>query len=207
MDAGEKATSQIIGTGAVAAATAHSQPRAPNLGGVVVAYVCENCGRTGRVPSSGIRRRPTLPDFAWPLPIQEVAVPCAGRLQPEHFLKALEDGADAVGVICCAEGNCHHVEGNRRCQRRLDYVAGLVEAAGLGRDRLMMFHLPGSAAEDMALGTAGAAAIAPSLGTTIAAVREAFLARLATLSHNPLGKGDLPDESPYEVDSQDESDE
>jgi len=180
---------------------------------VVVAFICENCARPGLVPSSGIRRRPTTPDFAWPFPVGEVVVPCAGRLQPEHFLKAFEDGADAIGVICCEEGNCHHLEGNRRCSRRLDYVSGLLEQVGLGANRLMIFHLPGSAVEDMALGlAAGASSTAtPVLDATvkgkIAEVREQFVARLATISRNPLCKGALPDESPYEVDSEDESDE
>ena len=180
---------------------------------VVVAFICENCARPGLVPSSGIRRRPTTPDFAWPFPVGEVVVPCAGRLQPEHFLKAFEDGADAVGVICCEEGNCHHLEGNRRCSRRLDYVSGLLEQVGLGANRVMIFHLPGSAVEDMALGLdAGARSTAmPVLDATvkgkIAEVREQFVARLASISRNPLCKGALPDQSPYEVDSEDESDE
>ena len=180
---------------------------------VVVAFICENCARPGLVPSSGIRRRPTTPDFNWPFPVGEVVVPCAGRLQPEHFLKAFEDGADAIGVICCEDGNCHHLEGNRRCSRRLDYVSGLIEQVGLGANRLMIFHLPGSAAEDMALGVdAGASLTAmPVLDATvtrkIAEVREQFIARLASITRNPLCKGALPDESPYEVDSEDESDE
>jgi len=180
---------------------------------VLVAFICENCARPGLVPSSGIRRRPTTPDFAWPFPVGEVVVPCAGRLQPEHFLKAFEDGADAIGVICCEEGNCHHLEGNRRCGRRLDYVSGLLDQVGLGANRLMVFHLPGSAAEDMALGlTSGASPspildIDPVVKRKIADVREQFIARLATIPRNPLCKGTLPDESPYEVDSEDESDE
>lgn len=180
---------------------------------VVVAFICENCARPGLVPSSGIRRRPTTPDFAWPFPVGEVVVPCAGRLQPEHFLKALEDGADAIGVICCEEGNCHHLEGNRRCSRRLDYVGGLLDQVGLGANRLVILHLPGSAAEDMALGLDPAAKplASPVLDATvkrkIAEVREQFIARLASIPRNPLCKGALPDESPYEVDSEDESDE
>ena len=179
----------------------------------MVAFICENCARPGLVPSSGIRRRPTTPDFAWPFPVGEVVVPCAGRLQPEHFLKAFEDGADAIGVICCEEGNCHNLEGNRRCSRRLDYVGGLLDQVGLGANRLVILHLPGSAAEDMALGLDPAAnpMASPVLDVTvkrkIAEVREQFIARLASIPRNPLCKGALPDESPYEVDSEDESDE
>ena len=69
----------------------------------------------------------------------------------------------------------------------------------------MIFSFRLGAAEDMAMGI-GDAPAAPNLNEKIMAVREAFLARLATLSRNPLGKGELPDESPYEVDSADESD-
>jgi coenzyme F420-reducing hydrogenase delta subunit len=177
---------------------------------IVVAFVCENAGRAGYVPSSGIRRRPSTPDFAWPLPVKEVVVPCAGRLQPEHFLKALEDGADAIGVICCEEGNCHHLEGNHRCARRLAYVDGMLQQIGLGSGRLKIFHLPGSAKEDMALGLNPSAAspLDPAMSIKVAAVRDAFVAHLATVAPSPMRTiRDLPEESPYEVDDSDESDE
>lgn len=176
---------------------------------VVVAYICENAGRAGVAPSSGIRRRPTTPDFGWPFPVTEIVVPCAGRLQPEHFLKVFEDGADAVGVVCCEEGNCHHLEGNRRCARRLDHVDGMLKQIGLGGGRLKVFHLPGSAKEDMALGLNpnAASTFDPAMSRKVAAVRDAFVAHLATVSPNPMRKGALPDESPYEVESEDDSDE
>ena len=194
-------------TGAAIAPTSIGRDRAASGERVIVAFVCENAGRPGFTPSSGIRRRPVLPDFAWPFPIHEVPVPCAGRLQPEHFLKALEDGADAIGVICCEEGSCHHLEGNRRCRRRLDHVSGLVKQAGLDGDRLMIFHLPGSAAQDMALGVGATPSADGAMSGKIATVRDAFVARLAKVSRSPLAKGELTDESPYEVDSEDESDE
>jgi hypothetical protein len=85
-------------------------------------------------------------------------------------------------------------------------VGGLIEEAGLSKDRLMLFHLPGSAGEDMALGVGVSGPVAFGLADKVAAVREAFVERLGELSRNPLGMGELPDESPYDVDSQDESD-
>jgi len=176
---------------------------------VVIAYICENAGRAGLAPSSGIRRRPSAPDFGWPFAVKEILVPCAGRLQPEHLLKAFEDGADAIGVICCEEGNCHHLEGNRRCARRFDHVDGLLKQIGLGEGRLKIFHLPGSAKEDMALGLNPNAAPVLDAGMSrkVAAVRDAFVSHLATVSPNPMRKGALPDESPYEVEDEDDSDE
>jgi coenzyme F420-reducing hydrogenase delta subunit len=176
---------------------------------IVVVFVCENAGRAGFVPSSGIRRRPGTPDFAWPFPVKEVMVPCAGRLQPEHFLKAFEDGADTVGVICCEEGNCHHLEGNRRCSRRLEHVDGMLQQIGLGSGRVRMLHLPGSAREDMALGLNPARALPldPAMPGKVAAVRDDFVAHVTTVAPNPMRIFDLPEESPYEVDDSDESDE
>jgi coenzyme F420-reducing hydrogenase delta subunit len=188
---------------------------APSLGKttsderVLIAFICENCARPGLVPTSGIRRRPTTPDFAWPFPVTEIVVPCAGRLQPEHFLKAFEDGVDAISVVCCEEGNCHHLEGSRRCQRRLAQVNGLLDQIGLGANRLMIFHLPGSAAQDMALGVSPGLSpvLDPAMNRKVEAVRDAFVGRVATIPANPMRKGPLPDESPYEVENDDDSDE
>jgi hypothetical protein len=109
-------------------------------------------------------------------------------LQPEHVLKTLEDGADAVAVICCEEGNCHHLEGNRRCAHRLEHVGKMIEEIGLGTGRLLLFHLPGSAAEDMALGVSPQVALPPNqdFKRKIDAVREELRARLQNIPRNPL---------------------
>jgi len=45
------------------------------------------------------------------------------------------------------------------------------------------------------------------MGHKVAAVRDAFVAHLATVSPNPMRRGALPDESPYEVENDDDSDE
>lgn len=174
-----------------------------------VIFVCENSARAGRVPTSGNRFPPETPDFGWPFPVQEVVVPCAGRLQPEHLLKAFEGGADAVGVVCCEEGNCHHHEGNKRCRRRIDAVSSMLEEVGLGKGRLMLFHLPGSAVQDMALG-AGASAPAsldPTLKQKVAAIRDQVVAAVASLAPTPLRATGLSDDVPYELENEDDSDE
>jgi len=175
----------------------------------IVVFVCENSVRAGRVPTSGKRYRPQTPEFGWPFPVQEVVVPCAGRLQPEHFLKAFEAGADAVGVVCCEEGNCHHHEGNKRCRRRVEAVSSILGQIGLGQQRLMLFHLPGSAVQDMALGVGEAklGSVDPTVKAKVAAVRDEFVARAAALAPNPLRATALPENVPYELESEDDSDE
>jgi coenzyme F420-reducing hydrogenase delta subunit len=176
---------------------------------VKVVFVCENSARAGRIPTSGKRFRPETPDFGWPFPVQEVVVPCAGRLQPEHFLKAFEGGADAVGVVCCEEGNCHHHEGNKRCRRRIEAVSSLLEEVGLGKGRLMLFHLPGSAVQDMALGAgaSAAASVDPTLTQKVATVRDQFVAGVAALAPTPLRTTGLSEDVPYQLESEDDSDE
>lgn len=158
----------------------------------VTVFRCVNCSRPGRVPPSGLERCSLRPRVERPIPMHEVVLPCTGRLQPEHLLKAFEAGARAVCVIACAGDNCHYLEGSRRAERRVEYVRQLLDELGLGSERLMLFHLPGSAHEDMTLGWAprdGSPARQlneEELGLRLAAVYEKVIAKVDALGPNPL---------------------
>ena len=172
----------------------------------VTAFVCVNCARPGAAPSS-TRPRPVPPAFNWPMPVNEIQVPCAGRLQPEHVLKAFEEGSSLVCVIACQDDNCHHVEGCHRARKRLDYVRGLLDEIGLGGDRLAMFQLPGSAREDMAAGENGPfAALVSSemLAQQIQAIRDDVTARVEALFPNPLYKAQEIEEEVSAVENTDD---
>ncbi len=179
--------------------------------GPVTVFVCVNCARPGVRPTSAGRAPPAAPDFGWPMPVEQVLLPCTGRLQPEHVLKAFEAGADAVCAIGCREGNCHHLEGSKRCARRVEYVRGILDQVGLGGERLLFFTLPGSAAEDLALGAGRPApALDPAaLTAQLAGIREAVTATLRQLSPSPLrGRaatrdGNSPDETDPGDDNED----
>jgi F420-non-reducing hydrogenase iron-sulfur subunit len=41
-----------------------------------------------------------------------VRVPCTGKVDVIHMLRAFEKGADGVYVVGCMEGDCHYNEGN-----------------------------------------------------------------------------------------------
>jgi F420-non-reducing hydrogenase iron-sulfur subunit len=157
----------------------------------VTVFLCANCARDGKTPESANRQRPSVPSFAWPFPAQEVVISCAGRLQPEHVLKAFESGARLVSVIACSEDNCHHLEGSSRCARRVDYVRGILDEIGLGRERLLLSHLPGTASEDMALaaGRPGRVYDADAARALVTEVRAEVLRVLDTLTPTPL---DIP---------------
>ena len=181
---------------------------------VATVFICANCARRGFTPTSGVRYRPCIPHFSWPFETCEVLVPCAGRLQPEHLLKAFEEGARVVGVVACAEDNCHCLEGSCRAARRVDYVRRILDDIGLGGRRLMLFHLPGSAREDMVMGLDAGALVGPLLRDDLArqmqAVRDEVAACLARVPRHPLTKPERPAsaaatlEEVYETDDSDE---
>lgn len=154
----------------------------------ITLFVCANCARPAQVSSSSGRPRAVVPDFNWPGPVKQVIVPCTGRLQPEHVLKAFESGSSIVSVVACREDNCHYIEGSRRCARRLEYIRSLLSEIGLGDGRLLLFHLPGSASQDLALssGKSADSEFPDSLRAQIEAVRDQAIEALRANPPNPL---------------------
>ncbi len=63
-------------------------------------------------------------------------LPCSGRIDPLHLMRALESGADKVYLVTCPEGACHYREGNIRAKKRLAYTQSLIEEIGLDPERL-----------------------------------------------------------------------
>lgn len=156
----------------------------------VTVFLCANCARPARAATSAGFPRPSVPDFGWPFPVHQVLVSCTGRLQPEHVLKAFDSGSDAVCMVACQEDDCHYVEGSKRCSRRAAYIRRILDEIGLGGRRLMLFNLPGTAAEDMALGSGRAVAALDSAaaGAQAAAIRDQVIEALRALPPNPLNR-------------------
>jgi F420-non-reducing hydrogenase iron-sulfur subunit len=154
----------------------------------VTAFICANCCSAAGAPVFCGRSRPRLPDFGWPFPVQQVLVSCAGRLQPEHILKAFESGADLVVTISCAEDSCQYLQGSQRWARRADYLHTLLDEIGLGGRRLAVFRMSQTAT---AVSTRGNGNQNPgknhdSLDRQIAAIRAAASGTLEGLTPNPL---------------------
>jgi coenzyme F420-reducing hydrogenase delta subunit len=63
-------------------------------------------------------------------------IPCSGRLDALHLLKALEEFADGAYVLTCPMGECRHSEGNRWAEKRTGYARGLIESVGLEGERV-----------------------------------------------------------------------
>ncbi len=154
-------------------------------------FVCANCARPPLAPTSAGRAQPVFPEFGWPFPVRAVPVACTGRLQPEHILKAFETGSDVVCAIACEEDNCHYLEGSKRCARRVAHIQSILDEVGLDSGRLMLFHLPGTAEEDMAL-AAGRAAAPSALNGQLTAIRDRVMQALEALPASPLHQAAVP---------------
>ena len=150
----------------------------------VTVFRCVNSSRPGTEPASATAR-PSEPEPEWPIPVHEVALPCTGRLQPEHLLKAFEAGADAVCVITCAGNNCHYLEGSRRAELRAGYVRELLNEIGLGGQRLLVFRLAASGQADARLGHPPKDP-SPGKQESLAKIFETVVAGLGALQPNPL---------------------
>jgi len=62
-------------------------------------------------------------------------LPCSGRLEPVHLLRALETFADAAYLVTCPDGACNYFEGNRRAKKRVERAQQILSAIGLEPER------------------------------------------------------------------------
>jgi len=69
-------------------------------------------------------------------------LPCSGRIESLHLVRALESGADKVYLVTCPEGACRFREGNFRARKRLVFAQRLIEEIGFKRERLELITLP-----------------------------------------------------------------
>jgi coenzyme F420-reducing hydrogenase delta subunit/heterodisulfide reductase subunit C len=67
-----------------------------------------------------------------------VSIPCTGHLDPSLVLTALTRGADGVLVVGCLPGECHFQRGNLLVRRRIAELKPLLDAMGIGSDRLRL---------------------------------------------------------------------
>ena len=100
----------------------------------IVAFCCLHCAYAAADLAGGSR-------CGYPSSIKIVAVPCTGRVDSLHLVKALEDGADGVMVAGCLPGRCHFQTGNLHANQRVEHVRHLLEEIGLEADRVRMINV------------------------------------------------------------------
>ena len=88
----------------------------------IVAFCCTYCAYAAADLAGSMR-------LQYPTNVKIVKLPCSGRIDIIHILRAFEEGADGVFVAGCEEGSCHFVAGNYDAKRRV------VRAKGIGSRR------------------------------------------------------------------------
>lgn len=100
----------------------------------IVAFCCHYCAYTA-ADMAGSKR------ISYPANVKIIRVPCTGKVDAIHIMKALEKGADGVYVAGCLEGDCHFKNGNTRARHRVEYVQKYLEELGWEPERVAMMNM------------------------------------------------------------------
>ena len=84
--------------------------------------------------------------MAYPTSIKIIRVPCTGKVDSLHILRAFEKGADGAYVVGCLEGECHYTSGNIRARKRVYQAKEILQAVGIEAERVEMYNLSSSEA-------------------------------------------------------------
>lgn len=91
-----------------------------NVDPLILSFCCWYCGY-GAADLAGIMKMEYEPN------VRIIRVPCAGRVDPDWIIKALELGIDGVLVIGCRLGECHFRTGNLKAKNRIDVLKSFKE--------------------------------------------------------------------------------
>lgn len=127
----------------------------------ITAFTCIYCGYMAADTAGTLR-------FKYPANVKFVRLPCTGKVDVRYILEAFEQGADGVYVVACPIGNCHHVHGNERAAKRIEYTKELLNEIGLGGERLDIIFVSGG------------------MGATFADTARQMTERVRELGPNPL---------------------
>ncbi|HUU40967.1 MAG TPA: hydrogenase iron-sulfur subunit [Desulfatiglandales bacterium] len=103
-----------------------------------------------RIPESSERDRQLL-EKKYGKNIRLFPIPCSGRLDALHLLRALEEFADAAYLIACPEGKCLYFEGNLRAKKRIQRAREIISSIGLEGERIGIAISPKENSKSLAM--------------------------------------------------------
>ncbi len=107
---------------------------AENFDPQIISFCCQFCAYAAADLAGSMR-------LSYPSGIKIIQVPCTGRIDVIHILKALEEGADGVMIAGCLKGECHFLEGNLRAKKRVHAVKHILTQIGMEPGRVEMYNL------------------------------------------------------------------
>lgn len=105
-----------------------------NFEPVIVAFCCHYCAYTA-ADMAGSQR------LAYPANVKVIRVPCSGKVDALHIIKAFEKGADGVYVAGCLDGDCHFKNGNLKAEKKVAYMQKYLAEIGIEEERLVMVKM------------------------------------------------------------------
>lgn len=100
----------------------------------IIGFCCKYCAYAAADLAGSMR-------LSYPANLKIIQVPCTGRIDAIHLLRALEEGADGVMIAGCLEGECHFLSGNLKARERVNRVKALLSRIGMEPGRVEMFNL------------------------------------------------------------------
>ena len=97
----------------------------------ILGILCNWCSYTGADLAGTARMK-------YPANMMSVRVMCSGRVDPGFVLDAFKCGADGVLICGCHPGDCHYVEGNYKCMRRIPLTHTVLKGLGIDPRRLRL---------------------------------------------------------------------
>ena len=96
---------------------------------IILCFACQWCSY-GAADLAGVSR------IQYPSNVRILRVPCSGRVDVLHVLKAFQNGADGVIITGCHIGDCHYMDGNVKAKDRVDVIKKSLGALGIDPGRL-----------------------------------------------------------------------
>jgi F420-non-reducing hydrogenase iron-sulfur subunit len=138
-----------------------------NFEPVIVAFCCHYCAYTAADMAGSMR-------LSYPSNVKIIRVPCTGKVDVIHIMRAFQKGADGVYVAGCLEGDCHFKNGNVRAAQRVGYAKKLLDEIGIDGERLEMIMM-----------SAG-------MGERFAQTATAFTEKIRAMGPNPVKQAAFP---------------
>jgi heterodisulfide reductase subunit A len=96
---------------------------------VILCFACQWCSYAA-ADLAGVSR------IQYPPNVRILRVPCSGRVDVLHVLKAFQRGADGVVITGCLIGDCHYIDGNVKAKERVDVMKKSMNSLGIDPKRL-----------------------------------------------------------------------
>ena len=113
---------------------APKKPVDPNFEPEIIVFACHYCAYAAADLAGSMR-------LQYPTNIRMIKLPCTGKLEVIHLLRAIEAGADGVYAAGCLEGECHYLKGNLWARKRVNHVKDLLAELGMEPERVEMYNM------------------------------------------------------------------